>query len=114
MRLNFRETAAVQGSIRSTGRGRDMNKSAAVLLLGCALAATLTLALATPGESIPENVRPESWIALGSDAGFVITRPNAQDAHAGNKEIHGYFVARHDGKWVRIIAEPQGQMIPAR
>jgi hypothetical protein len=91
-----------------------MNKATGIALVGFALAAALSLALANPAPSLPEGVNPESWISLGSDAGFVIISPYARKPGFGSEDIHGYFVARHNGKWVRIIAEPKGQLMPAR
>jgi hypothetical protein len=61
---------------------------------------------AVPG---PTGVSAESWISLGPDAGFVVTRENFGP---GGAAVVGFFMARHDGKWVRLEADRIGGVIP--
>jgi hypothetical protein len=92
-----------------------MNKAAAFVVLGSTLILTLSLARAHSDSPRPEGVAPNAWIPLTADAGFVVTGNNSQMVRLGGERpaVTGYLVARHDGKWVRLEPQGDGQILPA-
>ena len=85
------------------------------LLAVVAVLALLTLAtphvLAQANDSRPRNIPAESWIQIGPDTGFVVTR-EATRGPAG-PVVGGYLMARRKGQWVRLESEHVGAFVPA-
>jgi hypothetical protein len=84
-----------------------MKKAGAFVLIGAAASLALSLAFAHPGPDRPPGVSTESWIALSPDAGFVVT---ANSLDPQGRYVHGYLMARRDGKWVRLDPETAGRL----
>jgi hypothetical protein len=111
-----------------------MKKLVGLVVVGCLVAATLPLARAKSEGARPEGVSAEAWIALGTDAGFVITSVSPQSGgqavwhcQAGgvgsvpacetgepNANLNGVLVARHNGRWVRLNPETTARIVQAR
>jgi hypothetical protein len=77
----------------------------AIALIGiCAVGLSVAYSKEEPAR--PDGVAASSWIALGTDAGFVITG-NADRNNLGvlTPSLSGYFVARRDGNWIKLEPE---------
>ena len=91
-------------------------KSLSGLLLALAIVVTaVPYARSVGTPSSPPGIPAKSWIALGDDAGFVITSgasvPSATRSSPGT--VNGYFMV-HQGKlWLRVDSQPEYQIYPA-
>jgi len=72
-----------------------------------ALSSAVILATASPDAARPPGVAAQTRIPLGAEAGFVVTgTPPTSKVTTTTPAVSGYLMARRDGKWVRLEAEP--------
>lgn len=92
-----------------------IKKTVAFGVLGVAASLAISFALAQTDPPRPPGVAEQAWIALGPDAGFVVTeRGSNSRALAGQPYVRGYLMARRDGRWVRLDPDNSGaRVIPA-
>jgi len=89
-----------------------MKKTVAFLVIVSGLSLALSLALAHPEAARPAAVPADSWIALSPDAGFVVSGTAAGKPGTG-PAVDGFFMARRDGKWVRLDPDTAGgRLVP--
>ena len=92
-----------------------MKRTSVLVLVGSALALSLSLAFAHPDASRPPDVAANNWIPLAADAGFVVTGGNLQTATLGvPPAVSGHLMARRNGKWVRLDVEGGGRFVEAK
>lgn len=58
----------------------------------------------------PPGVRPNNWISLSEDVGFVIDRESGAD---GISTLEGHFLARHNGSWKVLDTDGGFRVMPA-
>ncbi len=64
-------------------------------------------ALSSDNSSVPPGISADNWIALGADAGFVVTNGDSLIGSADSAGVaKGYFMLRRAGIWLRIDTTP--------
>jgi hypothetical protein len=86
-----------------------MKKTVVFVVFGLAASLALSFALAQPNPARPPGVAADAWIALSTDAGFAVTESGSNPKELGaGPYVHGYLMARRDGKWIRLAPETGG------
>jgi len=87
-----------------------MNKILGLILVAAIAVAAMPFARGLGAPETPPGIAADHWVAMGDAAGFVITAA-ANDLRNGLRTepnvIKGYFLVRHDGKWVKIESSPE-------
>ena len=85
-----------------------MKKLLAMSVLFGIGAVSLGFADSKADASRPPGVEATSWVPLAKDAGFVVMKPaRVPPPGSAYPVLSGYFMAFHDGKWVRL--EPESE-----
>lgn len=83
-----------------------MKQIVSAIALISVFAVGLSVAYSNEEPARPDGVAVSSWVALGTDAGFVITGgSDRNNMGVVTPSLSGYFVARRDGKWIKIEPE---------
>ena len=90
-----------------------MKKLWAIVVIGCVVGIATPLVLAQGGAAKPDGIAADSWVPLGNDAGFVVTREVSGSLTVPGA-LNGFFMARRAGNWVRLEPERSGQIMQLR
>jgi hypothetical protein len=91
-----------------------MKKTMVFVVFGVAASLGLSFAFAQQDAPRPPGVASEAWVALGPDAGFVVTQSGANPTELRARPyVHGYLMARREGKWIRLDPDSgEGRITP--
>lgn len=84
-----------------------MKKLIGIVFSAAILIGTVSIAQRVDASRSPPGLSAQNWIAIGDDAGFVVTTGEFQGSVRATGTLQGYFMVRRAGVWFRVAASMQ-------